>query len=212
MGRLIQDEKIEIIYIPDGIDRVIKHCTILKPCIYVPWGFKSDDPSKSPSLMTYDLDRLTFASKAFQSWITGTTIRKDLRPGRKVFLSRPGKFRNAINKSELEGFFSKAGFEVVDPSLLSLDEQLELYSNTTNLASTSGAALSNMYFMPRNSQVTVVMARSMFVNYGYWGVQAKSCGHSLNLILYNPLEGDEKSVHPSYIANEVEFRKQSQYF
>ena len=74
--------------------------------------------------------------------------------GRKILLIRDDSlFRRTINQIELRENMLEKGFEVVEPSKLSFDDQKRLFSDTRVLVSETGAWLANMLFMPKYSKV-----------------------------------------------------------
>jgi hypothetical protein len=73
---------------------------------------------------------------------------------RKIFLTRDKDlFRKTLNYPELHNYLIKKGFEVFEPSKLTFDDQKKLFMHTQVLISETGAGLTNMLFMPKNSKV-----------------------------------------------------------
>jgi hypothetical protein len=74
--------------------------------------------------------------------------------GRNILLIRDDSlFRKTINQIELRENMLEKGFELVEPSKLSFDDQKRLFSDTRVLVSETGAGLANMLFMPKHSKV-----------------------------------------------------------
>ncbi len=80
-------------------------------------------------------------------------------PSRKIYLSRRryrlGKKqrRPLENEKELEDFLKSAGFEIIYPELLSLEQQMEIYRNTRVMCSLAGSNIFNCAFMPTGGTV-----------------------------------------------------------
>ncbi|MFL0682140.1 MAG: glycosyltransferase family 61 protein [Algoriphagus aquaeductus] len=75
-------------------------------------------------------------------------------PWRKIYISR--KFapkRRAHNEDEVEVLLVKKGFEIVYAEKLTVHQQIRLMSETSVLAGLHGAALTNMFFLPKTAKV-----------------------------------------------------------
>jgi len=82
------------------------------------------------------------------------SLKSKKEPYRKIYISR--KFapkRKTHNEVDVELLMIKHGFEIVYTEKLSLKNQISLMSETKTLVSLHGAALTNMVFLPKNSQV-----------------------------------------------------------
>ncbi|MBV8786785.1 MAG: DUF563 domain-containing protein [Mycobacterium sp.] len=76
------------------------------------------------------------------------------KPGKRLFLTRksvPG--RSMINADEVTHHFRRAGFVFVDPSALSIDEQIDLFADAEVIAGPAGAALTNLLFAPADARL-----------------------------------------------------------
>ncbi len=83
-----------------------------------------------------------------------------IRKGKKIFLSRKGvkAVRGMQNYQQVEQFFLRNGFEVVDPSKLSFQKQIDFFSDVEVLAAEGGAALANMVFCPEKTKIIILSA------------------------------------------------------
>jgi len=71
------------------------------------------------------------------------------QPKMRVYISRRGaSTRQVHNESEVEGLLKMFGFISVDTSLLSLNEQIRLFSKASVIVSPCGAGWANMVFSP----------------------------------------------------------------
>jgi hypothetical protein len=76
------------------------------------------------------------------------------RAGKRVYLSRKAhNGRAMLNEAAVIKKFKKAGFSIIDTSRMTLDEQIELFSDVEVIAGPGGAALTNSLFAPRDTKV-----------------------------------------------------------
>jgi capsular polysaccharide biosynthesis protein len=73
---------------------------------------------------------------------------------RKILLLRKGKARSDVDFEEsLTNFVAPFGFQVVDPENYSSSEQINIFSNATEIVAIHGAALSNLVFSNSHCKV-----------------------------------------------------------
>lgn len=78
-------------------------------------------------------------------------------PETNIYLKRGRNlFRPLFRQQRLENFLVANGFEVIKPEELSLKEQITIFANAGIVVSESGAALTNMLFMPPTSLVVEI--------------------------------------------------------
>jgi len=66
---------------------------------------------------------------------------------RKIYLKRAqDKQRSIVNATEIEDFLSGRGYEIVDAEVLSLQEQITLFSSASKIIGIHGAGLTNILF------------------------------------------------------------------
>lgn len=66
---------------------------------------------------------------------------------------RRQKLRRAANEAEVSARLEKLGFETICPELLPHEEQVRLFADARLIVATSGAALTNLLFCPKNCGV-----------------------------------------------------------
>lgn len=79
--------------------------------------------------------------------------------GRKLFVSRARSDRAARalqNRAEIEDVMATAGFEIVHPEHLGLDEQIDLFRDASSIVGEYGSAMHNCIFSPRGTRVLVL--------------------------------------------------------
>lgn len=73
-----------------------------------------------------------------------------------LVVTRQGARKRCINEDELWERALKRGFVPVDPGALSFAEQVALFSRARTVVAVSGAALTNMVFMPSGSRAVIL--------------------------------------------------------
>jgi capsular polysaccharide biosynthesis protein len=81
--------------------------------------------------------------------------------GRRVFLERTSSRRGLVNQPELAEIASRLGLELVDPSGLSWQEQIELFSSSSLVVGASGAVMANYLLMAPGSRVLALTSDSL---------------------------------------------------
>jgi glycosyltransferase involved in cell wall biosynthesis/capsular polysaccharide biosynthesis protein len=94
---------------------------------------------------------------------------------RKIYLTREKGMRALGNKEEIEEVFTKRDFEIIDLNGWSLDEQIELFSETSVVVAPTGAALTNMLFCQPGTKIILFMSNHEVSNYYFW--------HNLGIIM-----------------------------
>ena len=79
----------------------------------------------------------------------------DRIPGRRLYLTRGASRNNrtVLNDDEVQAALLSRGFELLDPSLLPIDEEMWTFAEADIVVSTHGAGLSNTLFMSPGSLV-----------------------------------------------------------
>jgi capsular polysaccharide biosynthesis protein len=81
--------------------------------------------------------------------------------GKRVFLQRTTSRRGLINQPELAEIAGRLGLELVDPSHLSWQEQIELFSSSSLVVGASGAVMANYLLMLPGSRVLALTSDSL---------------------------------------------------
>lgn len=72
----------------------------------------------------------------------------------KIFITRPYNLGRGIsNQHEVERFFSSKGYEIIEPSSLSLIDQISIFSNAKEIFGIQGAAMCNTIFSGPDAKV-----------------------------------------------------------
>lgn len=68
--------------------------------------------------------------------------------------------RNLDNQYEIEEYLDSAGYTVINPENISLDEFINYTSNATTIVMTWGSAMVNMCYFKDNTNITILKSRS----------------------------------------------------
>lgn len=83
---------------------------------------------------------------------------------KKIYLSRKNidgrKRRCLLNSKEVEEEFIGAGFQIIYPELLSISDQIEIFSRASAIAGEAGSALHNSLFALPEAEVIILQSRS----------------------------------------------------
>lgn len=117
--------------------------------------------------------------------------------------------RNVLNEGAILDALVKLGFESVDPSKLSFEEQIKKFSNAICIVAPSGAALLNMLWAPKGANIVILMNDSKVANYWYFSNIAHALGHKVNYVLGKVVEtGNWSDInHADFLVNLKELFK-----
>jgi capsular polysaccharide biosynthesis protein len=95
---------------------------------------------------------------------------------RRLYISRRHtRHRRIVNEPEVERVMHDFGFETILPETLDFREQVELMSQAGAVASTSGAALTNILFAPPGAKI-LVMVEPVQISPFFW-TMSEAAGH-----------------------------------
>ncbi|MEQ7127299.1 glycosyltransferase 61 family protein [Actinopolymorpha sp. B11F2] len=120
-------------------------------------------------------------------WITSAqadvwrTVAIQASPGTaRIFLSRAGvKYRQAVNNDQVEALFHQAGWEVVRPEQLSVDDQVRLAARARSMAGCVGSQMYLSCFQPPGGSTIVIAPRNFFLRDDV--LVAAAVGHDLHV-------------------------------
>jgi hypothetical protein len=169
----INTDQVEFV---DGRPTFVEHAVYATPMTIPPF-------IKSPrtiSILEAMVDR---CSPEIQSTYSGT---------RKIYLTR-NRYprRNLVNEEEILPDLLRAGYEVVIPEQLSLEEQISLFASASHVIGNMGAAFSSLAFSPMGVKVFVLATEYMVHDYfydlvchkggGYWALQGSALNPSIGI-------------------------------
>jgi hypothetical protein len=97
-----------------------------------------------------------------------SSVHRQGRPWRKIYLSRRKGYRLLANWEEMELKLLEQGFEIVELEGASLDFQIELFSQAAVIVSPTGAALTNLLFCRPGTKVIIFMSNHEVTNLYFW--------------------------------------------
>jgi capsular polysaccharide biosynthesis protein len=124
------------------------------------------------------------------------------RTGRKLFIRRQTRVRRMVTEPQIAELLTQLGFEMVQPELLSFDEQVRTFSSASLVVCSAGAAATNLLFCPPGCPVVMLIPRLRHVSYWYW----RSMAPHVALVHANgpQLKSHEDPFHPE--ANDSDYR------
>ncbi|MCJ2016186.1 glycosyltransferase family 61 protein [Methylobacterium sp. E-065] len=147
-----------------------------------------------PSLMTYLPDALEITDwkkegfrraslqwlrdRAYQALELDDTPRIETS---RIFLARR-RGRNIINAAAIEDVFASHGFAIVDPSVLTFREQVQLFAGASHIAGPLGAAFSNVVFCKSGTAVLGLGSRYAVTSSLYQNITELMGGHCTHLL------------------------------
>ena len=166
-----------------------------------------------PSALSRILDRyegeLAFNSDIVLSknWISKVSDRikessssSKAKPWRRLFLTRKSGIRAVENIDQIEQTLLQYNFEIIELDKVSLDFQIELFSQASFVVSPSGAALTNMIFCQPGTKILILMSDHEISNYYFWTQLGDFLGLDVTILsgerLFNIT--NKYSVHDDY--------------
>lgn len=136
------------------------------------------------------------------------------RQSRKLYLARKKGLRALGNKDEIEQILSEYKFEIIDLSKLSLDYQIQLFSQASLIVAPTGAALTNMLFSRPGTKVIIFMSNHETTNHYFWTYLGEIAGLDVTTIIGKRLFNmtDYYSVHDDYIVDANIVREEIENF
>jgi capsular polysaccharide biosynthesis protein len=120
---------------------------------------------------------------------------RSARHDRKLLISRAdAKGRSVHNWEEVLPVFRSHGFEVVELSGLSTEDQIELFSDASQVVGVHGAGLTNILFAPRDCAVLEILP-PLVATQAYW-LLASSLGQRYSALIAD----DTELPRPDYLT------------
>ena len=124
----------------------------------------------------------------------------DKKPLKNLYIKRGNvNNRKVINENEVESLLLKYNYQVIDCANLSVDEQINIFSNAKNIVIAHGASIANLLFVPNN--INVIEIRSNID--GEFSTKV-NIGKRFNLILFNKTEKIGEKLRKDIIVNITE--------
>jgi capsular polysaccharide biosynthesis protein len=97
-------------------------------------------------------------------------------PGAKLFVRRDGGRggRALLNQDEVEAWCARYGYSSIDPGMLSLEEQIILFSQATHIVGVEGAALANLVFATKAQRVLILASPVTWFEQFFWDLSVRA--------------------------------------
>lgn len=127
------------------------------------------------------------------------------RRDRRIYVSRRGhaaaggSTRVMTNESELVERLSSLGVEIVEPEKLTIEQQIEVFSQASLVIGPSGSGMFNVVFCRPGAVIIDIESEANWI-YAHAGLFA-SCGLTYGLFVGKPDTLDERLVHRRWTVN-----------
>lgn len=105
---------------------------------------------------------------------------------RKVYLSRMNLRRSIVNEQEVIDLVSSRGFEVIDPGMMSIQEQIRLFSETKLVIAPHGGAITNLVYSKDASLLELIPTERINRCFEW---QSLVCDHKYSTLFYSHRKG-----------------------
>jgi capsular polysaccharide biosynthesis protein len=120
---------------------------------------------------------------------------------KKIFLKRNSTYRSLTNSQEIEALLKKQGFEIYDFQNLSLQNQIELFSNADIIIGATGAHFANMIFCKKDVNLYILISDSKGSNYKYWPNISSLFGIQVKYIIGHATDPKSWTIHSDFYVN-----------
>jgi hypothetical protein len=131
------------------------------------------------------------------SWLRERFVRQVPRPRLRIYLTRREHARKVTNEDEVVALLRPLGFEVVDPGMLSLDEQIAMFADAEVVVAPHGGALTNVVF--GQAAVVIEIFDPDYINPCYYAL-ADRCDHEYWYVVGQTEPGGHLRVSPALLA------------
>jgi Glycosyltransferase 61 len=129
--------------------------------------------------------------------------------GERLFVRRErhGNERKALNSDEAEIVALRYDFEPIEPSGMTIAEQIRIFSGAKLVAGQIGAALTNLLFAKPRCKVIAMALYYPDANYWFWSNCLGLLGHDLYHVLGAQVDGPGHIFHRNYRIDMKAFRE-----
>ncbi|CAN5904180.1 hypothetical protein BH11PSE12_BH11PSE12_23770 [soil metagenome] len=191
---LVAGAEREIITVPIGKALAVDELYVTSVAGYVPFerrATKMDGHSHgmfSPSAfeLLFDSLDILFSKDLEQDW------------PEKIFLRRNSGMRKVTNAGELENLMVSQGYTIIEPEKLSFSQQVQLFRNAKIIVGSSGAALANLVFAPKNTKIVILIGKFPDTSYWYWQNMACASGNIVSYVFGTINNNNTKGIHSDF--------------
>ncbi len=190
-----------IVYVlPKKVDILVNKAYFVSQVGYVPFGRrrgfsgKHSDGFFNPNVIGSMRDSIIEKSQAKSNLNNPSNFDK-------IYIRRNSSIRSLHNNDEIEALLKTYGFVAIDPELLSLNDQINIFLNATHVVSVTGAALANCIFCKPKTKVGVLMGIHNDMIYKYWLNMLSPLAIDVSYILCGMVSGNSRGIHGDFNAN-----------
>lgn len=194
---LVTGPEREIITLPIGRALYCNRLYNTSASGYVPFGWRTNKPPGCAH-GTFSPPALNMLRRHLKGLVPNTEPR--VWP-EMIFLRRNSESRKIVNGINVEQLFLSRGYSIVEPEKLTFLEQVALFNNAKVIVGSSGAAMANMIFSPRESKVVILISKHPDTIYWYWQNIACVFGKSVIYSLGEISDGGAAGIHSSFNVN-----------
>lgn len=114
--------------------------------------------------------------------------------GDKLYIARSG-YRNVLNSSEIEEYFTEKGFIVIKPHEFTLDEKIRLFRNASVIVGPLSSGFSNLLFCKSGTKV-LMFSNMQRIFEPFWGFFSNN--FDINFTIITGQDENPKDSHSSY--------------
>lgn len=174
----------------------VKELYVTSVCGYVPYGPRNNNKSANEGLFSpYAFNRLLARLSDHIS-----TDDKCEWP-KKIYLKRNSLVRNLINCNQIEKVLLAFGYNVIEPEKLTFLQQVKLFQNAESIVGSSGAALANIIFCKKSTNVLILIPEYKNTLYLYWQNIACAVGVLVTYILGDLSKKKPMGIHSDFYIN-----------
>lgn len=146
----------------------------------------------------------------YVEWICGKIgICRKKEGIKKIFIQRTdnNKLRTLVNRKEIERIAQENGYELINPNILSVTEQIEIFWDATHICGEYGSGLHSSIFSRRQPIIVALRGNSFDPGFIQNGL-AKSCKQKIGYVFGDVLDGSETG---DFIINNDLFLRSLKY-
>ena len=127
-----------------------------------------------------------------------SVVAKGVQWPEKIFIRRNSGARKLVNERQIENLLVAKGYKVIEPEKFSFLEQVTMFNNAKSVVASSGAALANIIFMPRDVMIIILIGKYPDTSYWYWQNIACASGNVVQYVLGDIDQGNHDGIHSDF--------------
>lgn len=116
---------------------------------------------------------------------------------KKIYVRRNSGVRKITNGDELEAYLVEHGYKVIEPEKLSFSQQVQCFQDASVVVGSSGAALANLLFTPKQARTYILIAKYSNTSYWYWQNIACASNREIRYV-FGENSGADQGIHADF--------------